>query len=112
LLYVSTHFYPVCTGGKRAAPPDHVQGTWAYLEQLDEHRYPPIDPIMVLADTAQVVLDTPDGVSIREAIGDLDAIHDAVDRLDASEQLQPVAFHRRAINAELCTGVWKGTDKP
>ena len=41
LPYDSKRFYPVCTGGKRAAPPEDCAGTWAYLEQLDAHRYPP-----------------------------------------------------------------------
>ena len=35
-----TRFYPVCIGGKRPAPPEHVRGAWAYLELLDQHRYP------------------------------------------------------------------------
>src|SRR5690242_8079878 len=29
---------PSCTGGSRAAPPEDCAGTWAYLQQLDEHR--------------------------------------------------------------------------
>jgi hypothetical protein len=36
-------FYPVCPGGKRPAPPEHVQDAWTYLERLDEHRYPSLD---------------------------------------------------------------------
>jgi len=111
LPYDTKRVYPVCTGGKRPAPPDHVQGAWAYLEQLDAHRSPPIEALTVLADVAQVVLDTPAGVSIREAIGDLDAVREAMDRLEVYEQFQPGAFRRRHINAELRTRTWKGTDE-
>jgi hypothetical protein len=31
------HFYPVCTGGKRAAPPAECGGAWAYLQLVDRH---------------------------------------------------------------------------
>jgi hypothetical protein len=111
LPYDSKRFYPVCTGGKRPAPPDHVQGAWDCLEQLDANRYPPLEALRVLADVAQVVLDTPAGVSIREAIGDLNAVREATDRLEVYEQFQPGAFRRRHINAELRTRAWKGTDE-
>jgi hypothetical protein len=66
-------FYPVCTGGQRPAPPEHVQDVQTYLELLDAHRYPSLEALRVLADAAQVVLEAPAHVSIREAIGDLDA---------------------------------------
>ena len=57
---------------------------------------------------AQAMLDAPAGVSIREAVGDLDAIREAMARLETYDQFQPSAFKRRQINAELrkqtCTG--------
>jgi hypothetical protein len=54
----------------------------------------------VLADAAQVVLDAPAHVSMREAIGDLDEIREAMDCLDLYQQFQPSAFHRRHLNAQ------------
>ena len=36
-------FYPVCTGGQRPAPPEHIHDAWTYLALLDEHRYPPME---------------------------------------------------------------------
>jgi len=75
-------FYPVCPGGQRPAPPEHVHDAWTYLELLDEHRVPPFEAILTLADMAQAMLDAPAGVSIREAVGDLDAIREAMDRLE------------------------------
>jgi len=98
--------YPVCTGGQRPAPPEHVQDAQAYLELLDAHRYPSWDALQVLADAAQVLLEAPADVSIRDAIGDLDTIRDAMDRLEIYQQLQPSAFQRRAINAELRQQRW------
>ena len=32
--------YPVCTGGKRAAPPEDCGRTWAYLQRVDQHHLP------------------------------------------------------------------------
>jgi len=105
-------FYPVCIGGQRPAPPEHVHDARTYLELLDEHRYPSWDAIRVLADAAQVVLEAPAHVSIREAIGDLDEMREALDRLDLYQQLQPSAFHRRSLNAQLRTRTWTGEHEP
>jgi Plasmid pRiA4b ORF-3-like protein len=33
-------FYPLCTGGKRAAPPEDCGGAWAYLQRVDRHSVP------------------------------------------------------------------------
>jgi Plasmid pRiA4b ORF-3-like protein len=104
-------YYPVCTGGQRPAPPEHVQDAWTYLGLLDEHRYPPFEAILTLADMAQAMLDAPAGVSIREAIGDLTEIREAIDRLDTYDQFQPSAFKRRHINAQLRERPWTG-EKP
>ena len=105
-------FYPVCTGGKRPAPPEHVQDAWTYLELLDEHRYPSWDALRVLAAAAQIVLDAPAHVSIRDAIGDLDPIREAMDRLDRYRQFQPDALKRRLVNAQLHQQTWAGDDEP
>ena len=78
------------------------------LELLDEHRYPSLDALRVLADAAQVVLDAPAHVSIQDALGDLDEIREAMDRLDLYQQLQPSAFNRRHLNAQLRTRTWTG----
>jgi hypothetical protein len=101
-------FYPVCTGGKRPAPPEYVPDAWSYLALLDEHRYPSFEAILTLADMAQAMLEAPTGVSIREAVGDLDAIRDAMARLDTYDQFQPGAFKRRRLNAELRQQTWTG----
>jgi len=112
LPFDTKRLYPVCTGGKWPAPPEHVQGAWAYLELLDEHRYPPMEALRVLADAAQIVLNAPAHVSIREAIGDLGEMREAMDRLDLYQQFQPSAFQRRHVNAQLRTRIWTGEDGP
>jgi Plasmid pRiA4b ORF-3-like protein len=101
-------FYPVCTGGQRPAPPEPVHDAWTYLELLDEHRVPPFEAILTLADMAQAMLEAPAGVSIREAVGDLDAIREAMDHLETYDQFQPSAFKRRHINAQLRQQNWTG----
>jgi Plasmid pRiA4b ORF-3-like protein len=103
--------YPVCTGGQRPAPPEHVQDAETYLELLDEYRYPSLDALRVLADAAQVLLDAPADVAIREAVGDLDAIWDAMDQLETYQQLQPGAFQRRPINAQVRQQTWTGAQE-
>ena len=62
----------------------------------------------MLADAAQVVLDAPAHVSIRDALGDLDEMREAIDRLDLYQQLQPSVFNRRHLNAQLRTQTWTG----
>jgi hypothetical protein len=32
--------YPVCTGGKRATPPEDCGGVWAYMQMVDRHHVP------------------------------------------------------------------------
>jgi hypothetical protein len=66
-------------------------------------RFSPASPC-----SPQVVLDAPAHVSIREAIGDLDPIREAMDRLDLYRQLQPSAFTRGHLNAQLRTRTWIG----
>jgi hypothetical protein len=107
--YDMKQFYPLCTGGKWPAPPEHVQDAQAYLALRDECRYPAWDALQVLADATQVLLEAPADVAIRDALGDLDTIRDAMDRLDIYQQLQPSAFQRRAINAALRRQTWTAT---
>lgn len=109
--YDRKRFYPVCTGGKWPAPPEHVQDAQTYLTLLDEYRYPSWDALRVLAETAQVLLEAPADVSIREAVGDLDIIREAMDHLETYQQLQAGAFQRRAINTQLRRQPWTGAQE-
>jgi pRiA4b ORF-3-like protein len=73
-------FYPVCTGGKRAAPPEDCRGAWGYLERLDQHRlYPPLEAMQVVAEAITTLLEADPQISVREALGELDEFREAVD---------------------------------
>jgi hypothetical protein len=105
--------YPVCTGGKRAAPPEDCRGAWSYLERLDQHRlYPPLKAMGVVAETISTLLEADPQTSVRAALGDLDAFGEAVDCLDAYVQFQPDHFDRHAINTQLHSVVWSAEEMP
>jgi hypothetical protein len=93
--------YPVCTGGKRAAPPEDCGGTWAYLQSVDQRRVP-LEAMAVVAAALERVLKADGRTSIRQVIGDPETFRDAVDQLDAYLQFQPEHFARRDVNAQLC----------
>ena len=96
--------YPVCIGGKRAAPPEDCRGAWGYLERLDHHRlYPPLEAMGVVAEAINTLLAAEPQTSVREALGDLDAFREAVDCLEAYEQFRPDHFDRHAVNTQLQT---------
>jgi Plasmid pRiA4b ORF-3-like protein len=74
-------FYPVCIGGKGAAPPEHCRSPWAYMEMMDDYRHPPLDATWVAAEAVRAVLEAAPQSSIREAIGDMEALREAVEQL-------------------------------
>jgi hypothetical protein len=105
--------YPVCTGGKRAAPPEDCRGPWGYLERLDQHRlYPPLEAMGVVAEAINTLLEADPQTSVRAALGDLDAFREAVDCLEAYEQFQPDHFDRHEANAQLQALVWPTEETP
>jgi Plasmid pRiA4b ORF-3-like protein len=90
---------PLHIGGSRAAPPEDCAGAWDYLERLDRHKYqPPIEELGIMAEAMQRFLDS-DGD--RYAIGDLDKLREAVDRVKAYQDFQPGKFDRRKLNRQL-----------
>jgi len=88
---------PLCTAGRRAAPPQDCCGARDYLERLDRHRYP-FEEVAVLAEAVQRLLDS-DGD--RKALGGLDELHEAMERVEAYEEFQPDRFERRQLNRQL-----------
>jgi Plasmid pRiA4b ORF-3-like protein len=90
---------PSCTGGNRAAPPEDCAGALAYLKRLDWHRsHPPLEELSLMAEAVRWFLDS-DGD--RQAIGDLDELREAIDRVEAYQDFQPGRFDRRALNRQL-----------
>jgi Plasmid pRiA4b ORF-3-like protein len=105
--------YPLCTGGKRAAPPEDCRGGWGYLERLDQHRlYPPLEAMGVVAEALSTLLAADPQTSVRAALGDLDAFREAVDCLEAYEHFQPDHFDRHTVNRQLHAVVWAAEETP
>jgi hypothetical protein len=92
--------YPVCTGGKRAGPPEDCGGAWAYLQRVDQHHIP-LDAMAIVATALGRVLEADDQTPIRQVIGDPETLREAVDQLDAYLQFQPEHFDRRQLNIQL-----------
>jgi hypothetical protein len=87
------------------------------MARLDQHRaHPPFDAMLVAADADQALLDADPQTSVRdavrEAVGGLDALQDAVDCLEAYQQFQPERVDRRAINTQLRAWPWPRGDEP
>ncbi len=88
---------PVCTAGRRSAPPENCCGARDYLERLDRHRYP-FEDMAVIAEVVQQLLDCGGD---RKAIGDLDELREAVEGVKAYQEFQPERFERRPLNLQL-----------
>src|SRR5271165_6225661 len=92
---------PFCIGGSRAAPPEDCAGALDYFKRLDWHRsHLPIDELNIMAEAMRRFLDSDDN---RHAIGDLDGLREAVDRVKAYQDFQPDRFDRRELNRRLRT---------
>ena len=80
--------YPVCVGGACAS--------------MDDHRWnPPLDELQLIADAVGRVLDSQGHERIRDVLGDVDALEEAVDRLERYERFRPGRFDRRKLNRRL-----------
>ena len=105
--------YPVCIGGKRAAPSEDCRGAWGYLERLDQHRlYPPLEAMGVVAEAISTLLAANPQTSVREALGDLEEFREAVDCLDAYQQFRPDHFDRHEVNTQLQSLAWSAEETP
>jgi len=93
-------FYPVCTGGKRAAPPEDCGGAWAYLQMVDRHHVP-LEAMTVVARAFDRLLAADDQTTMRQVIEDAETFREAVDQLDAYLQFRPEHFDRRDVNTRL-----------
>ena len=94
--------YPVCVGGRRAGPEEDCGGPWAYMEGVDyPWCYPPFEELSVMAKAVSRLLDAQDDDTIRDAIGDLDELREALERVEAYQRFQPDRFDRRRVNRRL-----------
>jgi hypothetical protein len=70
-----------------------------YLKRLDWRRsHLPIEELNIMVEAMRRFLDS-DGN--RHAIGDLDELREAVDRVKAYQDFQPDEFNRRELNCRL-----------
>lgn len=105
--------YPVCIGGKRAAPSEDCWGAWGYMERLEQHRlYPPLEAMGVVAEAISTLCAADPQTSVRAALGDLDELREAVDCLAAYEQFRPDHFDRPEVNTQLHALVWSAEETP
>ena len=94
--------YPVCTGGKNASPSENFEDIQAYMEHIDQHRYDlPVEAMHVMGEALKVIAHTDSTAPVREVLGDLEAIREAVNQVEAYTQSAPSRFHRRPINRRL-----------
>jgi len=94
--------YPVCVGGACASPPEDCGGPEAYMEKMDHHRWnPPLDELQLIADAVGRVIDSQGHERIRDLLGDVDALEEAVDRLETYKRFGPDRFDRRKLNRRL-----------
>jgi Plasmid pRiA4b ORF-3-like protein len=92
--------YPICLGGKRAAPPEDGGGAWAYLQRVDRH-HAPLEAMAVVPTVLNRLLKADDQTTIRQIIGDQETFREAVDQFDAYLQFRPEHFDRRDVNHRL-----------
>ena len=78
---------------KTALEPGIIWSAWIATEV-----HPPIEELEIMAGAMQRFLDS-DGD--RHAIGDLDELREAVDRVKAYQDFQPGKFDRRELNRQL-----------
>ncbi len=101
-------FYPVCTGGKNASPSENFQDVQAYMEHIDQHRYNlPLEAMNVMADALKVIAQTDSNAPVQEVLGDLGAIREAANQIEAYAS-HPSCFRRRPVNHRLRPSVsWR-----
>ena len=90
---------PVCVGGRAAAPGEEYAGVLAYLQRLDRHRHEfPLEAFGKMAEAIRRCLDAGGG---RQALGDLEGLREAVERVSEYQEFQPRRCNRRDINRRL-----------
>jgi hypothetical protein len=94
--------YPVSVGGACASLPEDCGGPKAYIEKIDHHRWnPTLDELQLIADAVGRVLDSQGHERIRDVLGDVDALQEAVDRLETYERFRRGRLDQRKLNRRL-----------
>jgi hypothetical protein len=105
--------YPVCTGGKNASPSENFEDVQAYMTHMDQHIYDlPVEAMRVVANALKSIAQTDSNATVQEVLGDLSAIREAANELEAYRQADPSRFHRRPVNQQLIALSEKGDNLP
>src|SRR5215472_13164328 len=90
---------PVCVGGRAAAPGEGYAGTLAYLQRLDHNRHEfPFEALGKMAGAIGRWLDAGGG---HQALGDLEELRQAAERVSEYQEFQPRPCDRREIHRKL-----------
>ena len=85
-------------GGRAAAASEEYAGALAYLQQLDRHRYEfPFEELGKIAKAIRCWLDAGN----HQALGDLEELREAVERVSEYQEFEPRRCDRREINRRL-----------
>jgi Plasmid pRiA4b ORF-3-like protein len=96
---------PVCTAGRGAAPGEEYGGAIAYMQRLDRHRSEfPFEALGTMAQQIRCWLDV--GGS-HQALGNIEELHVAAERVTAYYEFRPDRCDRRHINRKLQAVVQK-----
>ncbi len=94
-------FLPICSGGRGAAPGEAYAGALAYLKELDRHRYAfPFEDLEKISDALQRWLDSGRD---RQALGDIEELREAAERVAAYREFQLRRLDRPQVNRKLRT---------
>lgn len=96
---------PVCTAGRGAAPGEKYSGAFAYMQHLDRHRYE--FPFEALGTMVQLIRRWLDSDGSHQALGNMDELHAAAERVAAYYEFRPHRCDRRRINRKLQAVVQK-----
>ena len=83
------------------------------MEHIDHHHYTlPVEAMLVMADALKVIVETDANAPVREVLGDLEAIREASNQIEAYYESQPSHFRRRPMNHQLRARSCHGTNVP
>ncbi|MBV8708411.1 MAG: plasmid pRiA4b ORF-3 family protein [Acidobacteriaceae bacterium] len=90
---------PVCVGGRAAVPGEEYADPLAYLQQLDRHRYE--FPFKELGKMAEAVGRWLETGGVHQALGDLEELREALERVSEYQEFQLRRCDRREMNRRL-----------